>query len=64
MKGKIRKGKFKLFIKQYDIMTNDYKIREEVIETLDLYHEIGWIYCNTLEDIKRIDYVEIEENKK
>ena len=56
--------KYKLFIRQYDIMSNDYKVREEIVETNDIYHEIGWIYSNAFAEIKRIDYIEIDEKKE
>lgn len=51
---------YKLFINKYNFFKNDYEVIEEIIETNDIYHEIGYIYCTTLEDIKRIDYYEIK----
>lgn len=56
--------KYKLFINQYNITKNDYKVREEIVETNDIYHEIGKIYCTSLCDIKRIDYMKIDEKKE
>ena len=53
--------KYKLWIRKYNIFKNDYEVVEKVITTNDIYHEIGYIYCTTLEDIKRIDYHEIKE---
>lgn len=53
--------RYKLFIREYNIMINDYVVREEIIQTHDIYHTIGKIYCNSLVDIKRIDYYEIKE---
>lgn len=55
--------KYKLFIRQYDITSNDYKVREEIVETNDIYHEIGKIYSTSFTEIKRIDYQEIDETK-
>lgn len=55
--------KYKLFIRQYDITSNDYKVREEIVETNDIYHEIGKIYSTSFAEIKRIDYQEIDETK-
>ena len=55
--------KYKLFIRQYDITSNDYKVREEIVETNDIYHEIGKIYSTSFGEIKRIDYQEIDETK-
>lgn len=53
--------KYKLFIRKYNMMKNDYETIEQVVETNDIYHEIGYIYCNSLEKIKRIDYCKIDK---
>ena len=53
--------KYKLWIRKYSIFKNDYEVIEKVITTNDIYHEIGYIYCTTLEKIERIDYREIKE---
>lgn len=55
---------YKLFIKIYDISKNDYTILEKIVETNDIYHEIGYIYCTTLEDIKRIDYERLSDENE
>ena len=52
---------YKLFIRKYNFMKNDYEVIEKIVRTNDIYHEIGYIYCTTLEEIKRIDYVELKE---
>lgn len=52
--------KYKLFIRKYNILKNDYEVVEEVVYTNDIYHTIGYIYCTTLEDIKRIDYMRLK----
>lgn len=52
---------YKLFIRKYNIIKNDYETIEQIIETNDIYHEIGKIYCTTLDHIKRIDYYEIKD---
>ncbi len=54
---------YKLFIRKYNFMKNDYEVVEEIVKTNDIYHEIGYIYCTTLEEIKRIDYVELKEEE-
>ena len=51
---------YKLFIRQYNILANDYVTYERTIKTKDIYHEIGKIYSTELCAIKRIDYYEIE----
>ena len=55
---------YKLFIRKYDIGVNDYVVVERIIKTDDLYHEIGKIYCQSIEEIKRIDYKELKTNKE
>lgn len=53
--------KYKLFISKYNIMKNDYEVIEQIVETDDIYHVIGYIYCTTLEEIKRIDYCKVSD---
>lgn len=52
--------KYKIFVRRYSIMANDYILEEKEVLTDDIYHEIGYIYCNSLEEIKRIDYMEVK----
>lgn len=52
--------RYKLYIRKYNILKNDYEVIEKEILTNDIYHEIGYIYCTSIEHIKRIDYVEIK----
>lgn len=52
--------RYKLFIRKYNLFLNDYEVIEKVVFTNDIYHEIGYIYLTTIEDIKRIDYFEIK----
>ena len=54
---------YKLFIRKYNLFKNDYEVVEKTIKTNDIYHEIGYIYCTTLEEIKRIDYIDIKEEE-
>lgn len=53
--------KYKLWIRKYNLFKNDYEVIEKIVKTNDIYHKIGYIYCTTIEDIKRIDYMEIKE---
>ena len=48
------KKTYKIFTEYWDRLVVD------VIETDDIYHEIGKIYCETLEKINRIDYKELK----
>lgn len=52
---------YKLFIRQYDINSNSYVSITKIVETNDIYHTIGYIYCTEIAEIKRIDYQEIKE---
>ena len=54
---------YKLFIRKYNFMKNNYEVVEKTVKTNDIYHEIGYIYCTTLEEIKRIDYYEVKEEQ-
>ena len=56
--------RYKLWIRKYNLFKNEYEVIEDVIATNDIYHEIGYIYCTTIEDIKRIDYQEIKEQEE
>lgn len=53
--------KYKLWIKKYNLLKNEYEVIEKIVRTNDIYHEIGYIYCTTMEDIKRISYFEIKD---
>ena len=54
---------YKLFIKQYSPLKNDYVLYIKMVRTNDIYHEIGKLYCTEICDIKRIDYEEIIDKK-
>ena len=53
--------KYKLWIRKYNLFKNEYEVIEKIVRTNDIYHEIGYIYCTTLEKIERIDYQEVKE---
>lgn len=55
--------KYKLLIRRFDMNKLEYITEERIVITNDIYHEIGKIYCTTIEKIKRIDYCEIKQNK-
>mgnify|MGYP000164512015 CR=1 FL=1 len=52
--------KYKIWIKKYDLFENENKLTKEIIVTNDIYHEIGYIYCTSLEKIESIHYQEIK----
>lgn len=45
-----------LYVRQYDIMINDYRVRVYKVTTDNIYRIIGKIYCTALEKIERIDF--------
>lgn len=51
--------KYKIFVTSYNIELNDYVVDVFVLNTDDIYHEIGRIYCTSLTKIKDISYFEI-----
>ena len=46
-----------LYIRIYDIFAKDYVLKIRRVKTDNIYRVIGKIYCTTLEQIQRIDYV-------
>ena len=54
---------YKLWIRKYNIFKNDYEVIKKIITTNDIYHETGYIYCTTIEDIERIAYQEVKTGK-
>ena len=52
------KKRYNLYYSKYNIFARGYVRYVEVIESNDIYHEIGKKICTTLEHIKRISYTE------
>lgn len=52
--------KYKIFVTLYKLELNDYVVDTIILNTDDIYHEIGRIYCTSLTKIKDISYFEIE----
>ena len=52
------KKRYNLYYSKYNIFARGYVRYVEVIETTDIYHEIGKKICTTMEHIKRISYTE------
>ena len=50
--------RYNLYYSKYNIFARGYVRYVEVIESTDIYHEIGKKICTTLEHIKRISYTE------
>ncbi|MBP3308250.1 MAG: hypothetical protein J6L90_02300 [Clostridia bacterium] len=48
------KERYNIYYHKYSIMANDYIMYIKVVETEDIYHEIGKIISQSLEHIKRI----------
>ena len=52
------KKRYNLYYSKYNIFARGYVRYVEVIESTDIYHEIGKKICTTLEHIKHISYTE------
>lgn len=52
------KKRYNLYYSMYNIFARGYVRYVEVIESTDIYHEIGKKICTTMEHIKRISYTE------
>lgn len=50
--------RYNIYYKKYNIFANDYIPYIRVVETDDVYHEIGKMICNSIEAIKSIRYTE------
>ena len=50
------KKRYNLYYSKYNIFARGYVRYVEVIESTDIYHEIGKKICTTMEHIKRISY--------
>ena len=53
-----QKKRYNLYYSKYNIFSRGYVRYVEVIESTDIYHEIGKKICTTMEHIKRISYTE------
>lgn len=53
-----QKKRYNLYYSKYNIFARGYVRYVEVIESTDIYHEIGKKICTTMEHIKRISYTE------
>lgn len=51
-----------IYVRKYSILDNDYKLCAYGVNTKDIHHTIGEIVYRTLEDIKRIDYVDCTQS--
>ena len=51
---------YKLYIRHYDFISNDFITSIQYVKTNDIYHIIGMLYCKSIVEIKRIDFEEIK----
>ena len=52
------KKRYNLYYSKYNIFARGYVRYVQVIESTDIYHEIGKMICASMEHIKRISYTE------
>ena len=53
--------KYFLYVRQYNIMKNDYVLYIYFVETEDIFHTMGEMLFRSFEHIKRIDFVNYTE---
>ena len=56
--------RYNIYYSKYNIIANDYVRYLKVVETNDVYHEIGKMICTSLEAIKNISYVEQKNSRE
>lgn len=57
-------GLYLFYVRQYDIMSNDYRLKVYKCNTKDAMHTIGEIKFRTMEEIKRIDINEWTQDRE
>ena len=50
--------RYNIYYRKYSIIANDFIPFVKVVNTDDIYHEIGKMICTSLEKIERISYTE------
>lgn len=50
--------RYHIYYRQYNIFANDYIPYIKIVETDDIYHEIGKMICTSLEEIENIRYTQ------
>lgn len=56
--------RYNIYYQKYNIIANDYIFYIKVVETEDIYHEIGKMICNSIEAIKNIRYTEPKASRE
>lgn len=52
-----------LYVRQYSIISNDYELYVIGVKTKDIFHTMGEYIYRTMEQVKRINYVECTQEK-
>ena len=50
--------RFNIYYRKFSMLARDYIDYIKVVETEDIYHEIGKIICKSIEHIERISYTQ------
>lgn len=56
--------RYNIYYRKYNIIANDYIPFVKVVETDDIYHEIGKMICTSMEKIDSISYTEPRVSQK
>lgn len=52
-----------VYVRQYEILINDYMLCVYKVNTKDIFHTMGEMIYRSIEEIKRINFVEYTENR-
>lgn len=58
------KKKYLLYVNEYSLIANDYVVKVYECETQDIFHTMGEMMYRKIEQIKRIDFVEDNEQRR
>lgn len=61
---KREKKKYKLYIRQFSLVSMDYEVYEKAVQTDNIYETIGRLYSSALCHIARINWEEIKEDEQ
>lgn len=56
--------RYNIYYRKYNIFANDYIPYIKVVQTADIYHEIGKMICTSMEKIENIRYTEARASQE
>ena len=52
----LRQQMYKIFYKKYSVFGHGYLSYVKVVKTADIFHEVGKLYCTSIENVKDVWY--------